>query len=73
MGDDTPILPTSNTVEIYKYSDAILKHLPKNALEVIEKDLLYSKKKVTLPDGEDRRKKNTQQLVGMQLKEQMIT
>ena len=59
LGDDTPILPTSNTVEIYKYSDAILKHLPKNALEVIENDLLYSKKKVTLPDGEDRRKKHT--------------
>ena len=59
LGDHTPILPTSNTVEIYKYSDAILKHLPKNALEVIENDLLYSKKKVTLPDGENRRKKHT--------------
>ena len=59
MGDDTLILPTSNTVEIYKYSDAILKHLPKNALEVIENDLLYSKKKVKLPDGKDRREKHT--------------
>ena len=52
-------MPTNNTVEIYKYSDAILKHLPKDALEVIENDLLYSKKKVKLPDGEDRRKKFT--------------
>ena len=59
LGDDTPILPTSNTVEIYKYSDAILKHIPKEALEVIENDLLYSRKKVKLPDGEARRKKHT--------------
>ena len=61
LGDDTPILPTTNTVEIYKYSDAILKHIPKNALAVIQNDLLYSKKKVKLPDGEDRRKKHTPQ------------
>ena len=59
LGDDTPILPTSNTVEIYKYSDAILKHIPKEALEVIENDLLYSRKKVKMPDGEARRKKHT--------------
>ena len=57
LGDDQPILPTINTVEIYKYSDQILKHLPSDALELIENDLLYSKKKVKLPDGEDRRKK----------------
>ena len=50
LGDDTPILLTTNTVEIYKYSDAILKHIPKNALAVIQNDLLYSKKKVKLPD-----------------------
>ena len=28
LGDDTPILPMTNTVEIYKYSDALLKHMP---------------------------------------------
>ena len=61
LGDDTPILPTNNTVEIYRYSDAILKHLPADALGVIENDLLYSKKKVKLPDGEDRRAKFTAQ------------
>ena len=61
LGDDTPILPTTNTVEIYKYSDAILKHIPKDALGVVENDLLYSKKKVKLPDGEARRKKHTPQ------------
>ena len=59
LGDDQPILPTINTVEIYKYSDQILKHMPKNSLKLIEKDLLYSKKKVKLPDGEDRRKNHT--------------
>ena len=59
LGDDTPILPTSNTVDIYKYSDAILKHIPKEVLKVIKNDLLYSKKQVKLPDGEERRKKHT--------------
>ena len=61
LGDDTPILPTTNTVEIYKYSDAILKHIPKNALAVIQNDLLYSKKKVKLPDGKDRCDQHTAQ------------
>ena len=59
LGDDTPILPTSNTVEIYKYSDGILKHIPAEALKVIQNDLLYSRKKVKLPSGEERRKKHT--------------
>ena len=59
LGDDQPILPTINTVEIYKYSDQILKHLPKDSLKLIEKDLLFSKKKVKLPAGEDRRKNHT--------------
>ena len=59
LGDDTPILPTSNTVEIYKYSDAILKHILADALKVIQDDLLYSRKQVKLPDGEDRRKTHT--------------
>ena len=37
----------------------MLKHLPKKVLKVIENDLLYSKKKVKLPDGEDRRDRRT--------------
>ena len=49
--DDIPILPLSNTVEIYKYSDAMLKHVPKDALEIIQYDLLYCKEKVKLLDG----------------------
>ena len=27
-GDDIRILPTNNTVDIYKHSDAMLKHMP---------------------------------------------
>ena len=37
-------LPTTTPQEIYMYSDVMLKHLPKNALKMIEKDLLFSKK-----------------------------
>ena len=47
LGDDIPILPTTNTIDIYKYFNAMLKHLPKKALKVIENDLLYSKKKLS--------------------------
>ena len=59
LGDDVPVLPTTNTIEIYKYSDAMLKHVPKKALKVIEIDLLYSRKKVKLPAGEERRDEHT--------------
>ena len=59
LGDDVPVLPTTNTIEIYKYSDAMLKHVPKKALKVIEKDLLYSRKKVKLPAGKERRDEHT--------------
>ena len=54
LGDDIPILPTTNTIDIYKYSDAMLKHLQTKALKVIENNLLYSKKTVKLPNGEGR-------------------
>ena len=59
LGDDVPVLPTTNTIEIYKYSDAMLKHVPKKALKIIENDLLYSRKKVKLPAGEERRDEHT--------------
>ena len=58
---DVPILPLANTVEIYKFSDAILKHMESDALKTLQNDLLYSKKKVNLPTGEDRRKHYTTQ------------
>ena len=52
-GDDIPILPLTNTVEIYKYSDAVLKHMENDALKTVQKDLLYSNKKISLPTGRD--------------------
>ena len=52
-GDDIPILPLTNTVEIYKYSHAILKHMESDALKTFQNNFLYSKKKVSLPTVED--------------------
>ena len=49
--DDIPILPLTNTVEIYKYSDAILKHVEGDALKSFQNDLLYSNKNVISPTG----------------------
>ena len=46
LGDDIPILPTTNTIPIYRYSDRLLKHMPKDSLAIIENNLLYSKKKL---------------------------
>lgn len=40
--------------ELYRYSDAILKHMPKDALETFENTLLYSRKKVKLATNQDR-------------------
>ena len=37
----------------------MLKHLPTKAIKVIENDLLCSKKKVKLPNGEDRQDDQT--------------
>ena len=59
LGDDIPILPTTNTIPIYRYSDRLLKHIPKDSLAIIENDLLYSKKIVKLLAGEDRRDTHT--------------
>ena len=55
-GDDIPILPLTNMVDIYRYSDEILKHMPKDALKTMQNDLLYSKKKFAIPSNSaDRR------------------
>ena len=54
LGDDIPILPKTNTIPIYRYSDRLLKHVPKDSLAIIENNLLYSKKKVKLPAGENK-------------------
>ena len=54
--DEIHILPTSNTIDIYTYSKKkMLKHLPYKALNTIEDILLYSRKKVVIPNGDNRR------------------
>ena len=44
LGDDTPILPTSNTVEIYKYSDGILKHTCRSTESYSKRFTIFKKK-----------------------------
>ena len=47
-GNNIPIFPLTNMVEIYKYSDEMLKHMPKDALTTIEDHSFYSKQKVQI-------------------------
>ena len=47
-------LPTTNTVDLYRYSDELLKHIPDEELVTLENNLLYCKEKVILPAGQDR-------------------
>ena len=54
-GTNKSFIPTTTPKEIYRYSYSILKHLPKNALKIIEKDLLYCNKQVIIPGNDDRR------------------
>ena len=54
-GDDMPILPLTNAVDIYRYSDELSTHMPKDPLKTIQNDLLYSKDKVVIyGDNNDR-------------------
>ena len=46
FGSDRELPPTFRPWEIYQYSDAMLKHLPKDSLKTIQKHLLYSKEPV---------------------------
>ena len=45
-GDYIAVLPINTTLETYRYSESMLKHLPDDVLATFEKDLLYSNKKV---------------------------
>ena len=54
-GDDIPILSLTNAVDVYRYSDELLKNMPKNASKTIENDLLYSKKKVAVSGNDNDR------------------
>ena len=52
-------LSTTTPQETYRYSESMLKHLPKNALKMIQDDLWYSKKDVIYPTGQDQRVHNS--------------
>lgn len=53
--DDTRILPTNNTIDVYQYSVQQLKYLPEDALATVQKTFLYNKNPVNLTGGTDRR------------------
>ena len=43
-GDDITILPLNKVIEIFCYSEAMLKHLSRKSLETFQNKLLYSNK-----------------------------
>ena len=47
-GDDIAVLPINTTLDTYRYSESMLKHMPKDALATFQKELLYSRKKVII-------------------------
>ena len=47
-GDDIAVLPINKTLDIYRYSESMLKHLPDDVLKTFQGDLLYSKKPVII-------------------------
>ena len=55
--NEKELIPTFPPYEIYQYSDAILKHLPKEALKT-KKTHLYSKEAVYYNDERNRQKKS---------------
>ena len=46
--DGNMIMPINKTLDIYRYSDAMLKHLPDDVLATFQEELLYSKKPVII-------------------------
>ena len=55
-GNEISILPQTNRVNIYQYSDEIFKHMQKDALKTIQNDFWYNKKKVVIPDNNAHRR-----------------
>ena len=45
-GSDKELPPTFSPWEVFQYSDAMLKHLPKDSLKPLQKALIYSKKPI---------------------------
>ena len=50
-GDDVAVLPINTVLEVYRYSEAMLKHLPDDVLATFQNQLLYSKKKRVIIKG----------------------
>ena len=49
-------MPLTNTIDVYRYADELLKHMPKYALKTIENDLLYRKKKIVIYGNDNDRR-----------------
>ena len=47
-GDDIAVLPINTTLDTYRYSESMLKHMPEKALATFQNELLYSQKKVMI-------------------------
>ena len=56
--DDMKILPTNNSVDIYQYSNAQMKYLPKKSVKKLLKTMLYSNEQVHLEKNVNRRPNN---------------
>ena len=56
-GDDIPIFPLANTVDVYRYSGAIFKHMTEKVLKIFEDFVLQ--KRVMLTGNRERRLFNT--------------
>ena len=56
--DDTIILPTNNNVDVGQFAASQFKYLPKESVEAIKNQLLYSNKPACLAEGTDRRRNN---------------
>ena len=56
------ILPTNDVIDIYRYSDAMLKDMPKKDLKSFQNLLFYSQKAVMLKNNNDRRENNNNDL-----------
>ena len=48
-GDGIPILPLTNTVDIYQYSEKMLKNMPKNVLKAIQIIFCIAKRRLLSP------------------------
>ena len=58
-GTNKSLIPTATPQEIYRYSESMLKHLPKDPLKMIQNDILFSKKAVAYPANCGRRIHNS--------------